>query len=597
MNNKSLRIAMSILLAVILFGGLGILYWKSQSFGLKEQIELRHDLRTLESLDAEWDSDVWRKKDGFAKSYAAGESPREKLLALKSELSDDFRPLKNGNLNRESAALSQLIDKKSELIDSLGAQDAVLKNSLKYMPSEVYELEQLIKAQRDAKVKGQEAALDALSNMAQKLLTEALKFNVSQNVETKDQVEQFIRYMESVKSLYSEDISDEIDMLISHAETIVQQNEEQSSLLTIIMGLHVNLITQKIDEYLSAEYDEQLRNQGVYRNILFGYSMLLVMMVVYAGYGILKSLHAVRVANTSLERKVDERTKEVTEALGNLKESQVQLVQSEKMAMLGQMVAGVTHEINTPLGYVKNSLDIGCRRIPDIRSLIDEVSSIHSLFNKDDASDEEIAAQLEKVHLLAVELSESEMVSELEGLMKDGLYGIEQISEIVNGLKNFSRLDRAKIAEFNVHDGLDTTLKIAKNLVKNKVIKKVYGEVQSVTCSPSSINQVFLNLISNAAQATGDDGEITITTNVKDGFVLVDVADNGSGIEPTVIDKIFDPFFTTKKIGEGTGLGLSICQRIVKEHGGEIKVRSKVGLGTIFTVALPFKMQELTSVA
>lgn len=597
MNNKSLRIVVSILLAAVLFGGLGFLYWKSQSFGLKEQIELRHDLRTLESLDAEWDSDVWRKKDGLSKSYATGESPKEKLLILKSDLSDDFRALQNSSLNRESAALSQLIDKKSELIDSLGAQDMILKNSLKYMPSEVYELEQLIEAQRDLHVKGQDVSLDALSNMSQKLLTEALKFNVSPNVDTKDQVAQFIRYMESVKPIFTEDISDEIDILISHAETIVEQNEQQSSLLTIIMGLHVNLITQKIDALLSVKYDEQLRNQGVFRNILFGYSMLLVMMVVYAGYRVLHSLNAVRVANTSLEKKVDERTKEVTEALGNLKESQVQLVQSEKMAMLGQMVAGVTHEINTPLGYVKNSLDIGCRRIPAIRTLIDEVSSINVLLNKQDASDEEIAAQLEKVHLLAVELSESEMVSELENLMKDGLYGIDQISEIVNGLKNFSRLDRAKIAEFNVHDGLDTTLKIAKNLVKTKVVKKVYREVQPITCSPSSINQVFLNLISNAAQATGEDGEITISTDIKDGFVLVDVEDNGSGIEPDVIGKIFDPFFTTKKIGEGTGLGLSICQRIVKEHGGEIKVRSKVGLGTIFTVALPFKMQELETIA
>ena len=139
-----------------------------------------------------------------------------------------------------------------------------------------------------------------------------------------------------------------------------------------------------------------------------------------------------------------------------------------------------------------------------------------------------------------------------------------------------------------MHEGLESTLKIAKNIVKNKHIIKQYGEnISHINCSPSAINQVFLNLITNAAQATGKEGEIRIITSQDKQFVKVDIIDNGSGIAPNVLDKIFDPFFTTKQAGEGTGLGLSIVQRIVREHGGEISVKSKVGLGTKFTVQLP----------
>lgn len=142
-----------------------------------------------------------------------------------------------------------------------------------------------------------------------------------------------------------------------------------------------------------------------------------------------------------------------------------------------------------------------------------------------------------------------------------------------------------------MHEGLENTLKIAKNVVKHKIITKQFDtDIGLITCSPSSINQVFLNLISNAAQATDDDGEIKIITSQQDHNVKIEIIDNGTGMPPDVLDQIFQPFFTTKKVGEGTGLGLSIVQRIVREHGGEIKVQSRVGLGTKFTILLPIEM-------
>jgi signal transduction histidine kinase len=160
-------------------------------------------------------------------------------------------------------------------------------------------------------------------------------------------------------------------------------------------------------------------------------------------------------------------------------------------------------------------------------------------------------------------------------------------------LKDFSRLDRAPVAKYDVNEGLDRTLLIAKNALKHKVeIIKQYGEVGKITCSPSQINQVFLNLITNAAQAIEEQGDIAITTSQDDESVRITVADNGCGIPEHILEKIRDPFFTTKQVGEGTGLGLAIVEKIINSHGGKLHIESEVGKGSAFTVVLPRQAQD-----
>jgi signal transduction histidine kinase len=191
----------------------------------------------------------------------------------------------------------------------------------------------------------------------------------------------------------------------------------------------------------------------------------------------------------------------------------------------------------------------------------------------------------------ARELREHEALPVLLRLTQDGLYGIGQISDLVLNLRDFSRLDRSKVTRFDLREGLESTLKIARNVVKGKNVIRRFGDIPLVSCSPSQINQVFLNLITNAAQATDEaTGAIIITTRrVNDTSVAVDVEDNGHGIPAETLPRIFDPFFTTKDVGKGTGLGLSIAFRIVDEHGGRLTVESKVGQGTRFTVTLPLE--------
>jgi len=176
------------------------------------------------------------------------------------------------------------------------------------------------------------------------------------------------------------------------------------------------------------------------------------------------------------------------------------------------------------------------------------------------------------------------------GLVNDGLFGIGEITEIVGNLKDFSRLDRSKVTSFNLNDGLKSSLGLARHMLKSIKVHRQFGEIPAITCAPSQINQVFLNLITNAAQALApENGEITLTTRAAGGGVVVEVADNGKGIPPEVLPKIFDPFFTTKEVGKGTGLGLSISYKIVQQHGGRIEVASEIGKGTKFTVSLPLK--------
>jgi hypothetical protein len=182
-------------------------------------------------------------------------------------------------------------------------------------------------------------------------------------------------------------------------------------------------------------------------------------------------------------------------------------------------------------------------------------------------------------------------LGELALLVQDGLHGIDRIAEIVLNLKDFSRLDRLKVQVFDVNHGIESTLLLARHLLKNAEVRKVFGTLPPVVCAASQVNQVFLNLVTNAAQAIEERGQgkglITLTTKAVGHSVMIEVRDNGKGIPPDVLPRIFDPFFTTKETGKGTGLGLSISFKIIDQHKGKILVHSRVGEGTTFTVLLP----------
>ena len=340
---------------------------------------------------------------------------------------------------------------------------------------------------------------------------------------------------------------------------------------------------------IGRSYDDALTQAELYRIGLLYYSGFLLVVLAFLAWSLHQRGRELRAANENLEARVAERTRELSDALAKLKESEAMLVQSEKMSSLGQMVAGIAHEVNTPLAYVKSSLESVRKEVPELGRLAAETGRLLDLLSAASADETVLAAQFAQVRALLEELRSRGTLDRLEGLVKDGVFGIGQISDVIGNLRNFSRLDRSKVADYDLHEGIESSIRIGRAQLDKRTVRREFGQIPRVTCSPSQINQVILNLLSNAAHATRDgQGVIVVRTGMRDDkHVAIDVADNGSGIAPEVLPKIFDPFFTTKAVGKGTGLGLSICYKIAQSHGGRLEVQSKPGTGTRFSLVLP----------
>lgn len=339
------------------------------------------------------------------------------------------------------------------------------------------------------------------------------------------------------------------------------------------------------------DYHEGLvASANQYRLWLAAYSAILLLVLAALALRLRRSFRDLDQANENLEEQVKERTSNLSDALIDLKQSQAQLIQSEKMASLGQMVAGVAHEINTPLGYARSNTEIIRGALQEIREVCAAQNLALELMNSPDASDEQIAAAVQRAHQLEAETQSLELTSELDNLLGDSEHGLSHITELVQNLKDFSRVDRSRSDLFDINQGVKSTLKLCRNHIKTDTrVMQALGDLPQIECSPSQINQVLLNLITNAAQAVVDGGKIYIHTTMENEGVGIRILDNGSGMSDAVREKIFDPFYTTKPVGQGTGLGLSISYRIIQDHHGRIEAKSIPDKGSEFIIWLPLR--------
>lgn len=298
----------------------------------------------------------------------------------------------------------------------------------------------------------------------------------------------------------------------------------------------------------------------------------------------------------AIERELRNNTNALDQAYAQLKSSQLALVQSEKMASLGQMVAGIAHEINTPLGYVKNNVSMEHELLPQAQSIMASYETVFDSLLNGSVDEEQLMAQIQDVMAQREENNVFELLGEIHALAGDSLYGIDQITELVNDLKNFSRMDAAPTDTVNLNDCIDSALNIGRNVLKHRItVVKEFGELPAICCAPSQLNQVFLNLFTNAAHAIEGVGQLSIKTWGSEDAVHVSVSDTGKGIADELLPRIFDPFFTTKPQGEGTGLGLAITYQIIQQHGGDIYATSRLGEGTTFHLSLPLHPINLES--
>ena len=281
-----------------------------------------------------------------------------------------------------------------------------------------------------------------------------------------------------------------------------------------------------------------------------------------------------RIYKTHLENQNIELANRKTE----LERLQAQLVQNEKMASLGQLSAGIAHELNNPAGFIYGNMDILAGYLKNLEALFDAYDSLK-------LSGEQ-AALLDRIKR---SINYAGLRAELSSILADCREGAERICDVVKNLRLFSRLDEAEFKTVDVNEGIDSTIRLLARYYRGGSIEleRNYGELPLVDCYASQLNQVWMNLLVNAAQAVADNGKVTIATRLVGDNVVVEIADNGGGIPDDLITKIFDPFFTTKPVGDGTGLGLSTSYGIIEKHGGKILVQSKPNKGATFVVSIP----------
>jgi len=274
---------------------------------------------------------------------------------------------------------------------------------------------------------------------------------------------------------------------------------------------------------------------------------------------------------------------ELSERKAELERLQAQIVHSEKMAGLGQLAAGIAHELNNPAGFIYGNMDL-------IRGYLGRLELVLSIYERVKLPETE-AAELE---ITRKEIGYDLLLPDLRSMIADCLEGAERIRDVVQNLRLFSRLDDAEFKRIDLHESLDSTIRLLSRYYRAGGVRLVrkYGQIPLVSCYAGQLNQVWTNLLVNAAQAIKEQGEVCISTAVDGESVVISIGDTGFGIEPEHLTRIFDPFFTTKPVGEGTGLGLSISYGIIERHGGVITVESTRGVGTTFKVSIPIEIQK-----
>jgi len=368
-----------------------------------------------------------------------------------------------------------------------------------------------------------------------------------------------------------------------------------TALFPIFAGMFTYLLAMVIKSYRMTVNKPHKRfilllALGAVAWILIGYSAVLFIPTASALYQFISYLGIVMMAviffvaiinyqsdkvydlNLNLERKVVDRTRELKQknqeledTFNKLKQMQKQIVLQEKMATLGQVVAGLTHEINTPVSAIQSMNATKSKAAAKLQKALENTD-----YKTDQGAIKALAAISQADHLID--------------------QGTERLNEIMKNLKNFARLDEADTAMGDIHEGIDSVLALLKHdLLKNIEVVREYGEIPPFVFQLRKLNQVFFNLIKNAGQAIVDKGRITVTTSLKDKTVHIAIQDTGKGIKKEALEAIFDPGFTTKGSVVRSSLGLSICYQIIKEHHGEIKVASTPGEGSVFTVILPME--------
>jgi two-component system, NtrC family, sensor kinase len=573
---RPFRVVAVITIVAVLLGVWAYLYFMARSVDLTAQNEIRLHLAHLRSIDSRWNDKLLDLRNAQASlrdvEFVAPITPAT-LALTQHEIAVRAQALANITINQTLIELKQAFASKLQSVDRFAAANRALIEAIKGFNAAV-------------------GAAGSRERAALRVLAAVNAVMAQPGEATRQGVDIAVAEFDSERRGF--------ELVGRRAREIANlRTAEESAFRESVFASSVPLRIETLSRAVDYEFQRVVDEGEIYRTYLLFYSACLLAIVLLLALRLVGSFRQIRSinlklrdANEGLEQRVGDRTIALERALSQLKEQEAVLIQTEKMSSLGQMVAGVAHEVNTPLAYVRSCIESVDGQLSKLAEVHSQTEVLLEMLRSEGVEEAALAKQFVAVSDLIDAMRSAHFMSDMKGLVGDGLYGISQISELVSNLRDFSRLDRSKVDEFDVNDGVLNALAIAKSAIKMKTVDQELGQVPRIRCSPSQINQVLLNLINNAAQATNDDatGVITLRTGMREsGQVLIEIEDNGHGIPQDVLPKIFDPFFTTKEVGKGTGLGLSIAYKIVEQHGGRITVVSKVDVGSRFTVTLPIE--------
>ena len=542
--------AACVVLIAVLSLGLGGLVWLLQTPN-QSLPRFQDHFQALRDQEATWNSAILSLQLGIAANYDAVSNAGHDMKVGTIELQD---------LASSDPALSPLlpdvktfrqsVEKKEWLSEQVKASYAMLRNSATVIPQAISDAYQQVDVQEPI------ASLNrSPSDLITQTITGMTSFTITPTPQLRGMIQRQIAATRAATGTLSPELSAAVERFLVQIEVVTREREHGNELMLAVAAVPTGAAADRIETVFQSLQESHNDAQRDLQLLALLLSALLV--ITFAAFVFVLWRRFVQ---------LDEDNRMLLQVNKDVEE---QLMQSAKLSALGQMVAGITHELNTPLAYVRAVFELIRERVLARPELVAEAGS-------------------GRVESEAVR----EWREELQVLLDDGLHGLDEMTTLVRTMKNFSRLDKGHIETFSVEEGLESALLIARPQLKYVAdVKCEFDSVPEISGSSSQLRQVFLNLIVNAGQAMASRerrGLLTVRTRITSSdMVQIDVCDNGCGIPEENLGKIFDPFFTTKPVGEGSGMGLSICYRIVENHGGTIAVNSKLGKGTVFTITLP----------
>lgn len=583
----------ALILTILILVGVALAFTSfNQGQGLDKDvfIETTQSIRNLQSLDKSMLLLIYQSQ------YNA-EFENDELLEINEQISEEFDNLRldalfdeiqqSQTLRTSITAFDEYFNTRRANLEEYIASNVTISNSLLNISILTYLLFDKQSIGSDASF--QSANFQALLGKINALVFDVVIGEDLQKTRLENDRDELITIGSEYSFENQQRTQELIDQFIADINAILDTYAPSKEQFENLNSLKASQLLDDIEDSYTVYHNQSITKANQFRNALLIYGLCLLVALLFFAWQIRKSY-------LNLGQQVTEQTEEIQGAYDDLKESQEQLIQSEKMASLGQMVAGVAHEINTPLGYVTSNVDTLKGNFEDIEVLVNMLGETTSEVRKPNRDNKAISSKLGAMIKMYEQLQANELSEESVQLLNDGAYGLEEISKLVTSLKDFARLDRQSTEKFNIHRSLESSVIIASNHIKGNnvnVVKNYDERISEISCFPSKLNQLFLNIITNACQSMkAKGGTLTISTKGRDEKIEIQFKDEGCGMDEETQHKMFDPFFTSKDVGEGTGLGMSIAYKIIEAHHGTIEVQSTVGLGTIIDICLPYEIKS-----